>query len=246
MSGIMRRSRAFEATLLLLAAMIFDATALADPAHSPPGPALADAAEAFNRQAAARFREILAALAARNKLDDNRAILDRVRPIAAGLIAAAAGVRPETAGWSWEIHVTSDSSVAAFCMAGGKILVGSVFVERLELGDGELAMLLAHEIGHAVAGHRREAERGSMDSDVAEEARRTQTAVLQESEADGLGLRLACRAGWPASGLANFYEKLAAQESPGTFNSSHPPAASRVDAVKALLRDAGGKCPGTS
>ena len=62
---------------------------------------------------------------------------------------------------------------------------------------------------------------------------------MQENEADEIGMRLAYRAGWPASSLVSFYEKLAAQEPPGTFNSSHPTAALRVEAARAMARKLG-------
>ena len=196
-------------------------------------------ADPFHDQAATQYRAIVARLATSGRLDDDRAMLDRVRRISAGLIAAAAEARADTTAWSWEVHVTSDASTAAFCMAGGKLLVGSEFVKRLDLGDGELAMLLGHEIAHAVADHRREAERGGMEADPAQEIRRARIAVGQENEADEIGLSLAYRAGWPASGLATFYDKLAAEEGAGAFNSPHALAAARAAAARALVQKLG-------
>jgi len=199
--------------------------------------ALAQPADALRNEAAAQYRRILAGFSARGKLDDDAALLGRTRRISAGLIIAAADVRAETAAWSWEVHMTSDASTGAFCMAGGKVLVGGELVKRLGLSDGELAMLLGHEIAHAVAGHRREIPRMEMESDPAEDIRQIEIALMQEREADEIGMRLAYRAGWPASSLASFYEKLAAQEIPGTFNSSHPSAASRVTWARAMARE---------
>ncbi len=201
--------------------------------------AFAQPADAFRDEAAAQYRRILGGLSAKGKLDEEQAVLDRMRRVSRGLIIAAAEARPETAAWEWEVHVTSDASTGAFCMAGGKILVGSELVRRLGLSDGELAMLLGHEIAHAVAGHRREVSRAGMESDPAQEIRLAEIAVMQENEADRIGMRLAYRAGWPASSLVSFYEKLAAQETPGTFNSSHPSAASRVAFARAMAEELG-------
>lgn len=208
------------------------ATAFAQSTNLPRPPGIGTDAEAFRNEAAAQYRKILAGLSASGKLDDDKVMLERVRRVAGGLIIAAAEVRAETAAWSWEVHVTSDVSRGAFCMAGGKILIGSELVRRLALSDGELAMLLGHEIAHAVAGHRREVARGGMESDVAQEIRQAEIAVRQENEADEIGMRLAYRAGWPASSLVGFYDKLAAEEAPGTFNSSHPSARSRADMAR--------------
>ncbi len=193
-----------------------------------------DDGDAFRSAAAVQYRKILASLASNGRLDDEAALLARSRRVAAGLITAAGEARPESAAWSWEIHVTSDVSRGTFCIAGGKILVASEIVNRLELDDGELAMLLGHEIAHAVADHRREAARVAMDADPAQEVRAAEIAVMQEDEADRIGMRLAFRAGWPAASLVSFFDKLAAQEPPGTFNSSHPAAAAR--AATALSR----------
>jgi predicted Zn-dependent protease len=193
---------------------------------------------AFLDAAAAHYGKILAALAAKGKLDDDSALLARSRRIAAGLIAAAAEARPAVAAWSWEVHVTTDGSRGTFCIAGGKVLVGAQLVRQLELDDGELAMLLGHEIAHAVVDHRREAARATMDADAAQEVRAAEIAVMQEDEADRIGLGLALRAGWPAASLVSFFDKLAAQESPGTFNSSHPTAAARAATARARARAA--------
>ena len=196
-------------------------------------------ADAFRDEAAAQYRKILAGLSARGKLDDDEVLLGRVRRVAASLIIAATEIRAETSAWSWEVHVTSDVSKGTFCMAGGKLLIGGALVGRLGLNDGELAMLLGHEIAHAVAGHRREVARDGMEADAAQEIRQAEMAVRQENEADEIGMRLAYRAGWPASSLVSFYEKLSAEESPGTFNSSHPSAASRAVTARVLAQKLG-------
>ncbi len=193
----------------------------------------------YRSEAAASYRAILAGLAARGKLDDDDALLARVRRISPGLIGAAAQMRAETSAWSWEIHVTSDPSKGAFCMAGGKVLVGGALVRRLALTDAELAMLLAHEIAHAVADHRRAVSRLTMESDATEEMREAALALAQEDEADRIGIELAHRAGWPAAGLVSFFDKLVAQESAGTFSASHPSAAARAAAAHALARKLG-------
>src|SRR5471032_1950560 len=75
-----------------------------------------------------RYIDRVVELAAAGRLDDDRALLARLQTIGAGLIRAAAQIKPEAALWQWEFHTTSDPGVDAFCMAGGKVLVGSAFV----------------------------------------------------------------------------------------------------------------------
>jgi predicted Zn-dependent protease len=232
--GTVPRSHAGAAPclLFLVACQVAGATGEATAPAAQGGFAVLDGA--FQAQAAAAYRKSLERLSAQGRLDDDATLLGRIRRIAPGLIAAAAALRAETSGWSWEFHATSDPSAATFCMAGGKILVGGDMVRRLGLGDGELATLLGHEIAHAVAGHRRMAPRGGMDRDAAEEVREAEIAVRQETEADEIGMGLAWRAGWPTAEMVSFFDKLAAQEGSGAFSSSHASAAARASRAREI------------
>jgi predicted Zn-dependent protease len=182
------------------------------------------------------YARIIATYSARGALDDP-AMLARIRPITARLMRVIAAERPETAAWPWEVHVTSDPSVTAFCMAGGKVLVGAPFVRRLELGDPEVAMLIAHEMAHALADHRRaRAPATSTDVDPAGETRANQLAVAQEDEADRIGMRLAYRAGWRLADLIGFFDKLAASQAAGTFSTSHAAPAMRAATAREMAK----------
>src|SRR5258708_29914377 len=165
----------------------------------------------------AEYARIIATYSARGALDE-AAMLARVRSITERLVRTISAERPETAAWRWEVHVTSDPSVAAFCMAGGKVLVGAPFVRRLELSDAELAMLLAHEMAHALAGHRRARDSAaSTDADPAGEVRANQLAMAQEDEADRIGMRLAPPAGWAPARLVRFFDQEDASAPAGAF-----------------------------
>lgn len=197
--------------------------------------AVAEAASAqAMEQAHAQYRRILEVLAAAQRLDGDQALLERVRRILMGLARAAAATDPATAEWEWEAHITNDPGVDALCVAGGKVLIGSGFVARLELDDAELATLIAHEAGHAIADHRHPAPSGPMEMDVSERLRLLDIAFRREREADETGMRLAHRAGWPAEGIVRFYEKLAASQAQATYSSTHPHAASRLEHAREI------------
>lgn len=203
--------------------------------------ALAQAAAdyTFEAQAAVAYHRVLQRLSNAHRLDDDDALLSRVRADASRLIVAARAGHGRADGWSWEVHVTSDPTISAFCMAGGKILVGAAFVGGLRLDDDELAMLLAHEMAHALANHRRErAPVGGMEEGVAWDNRQAAAAFAQESEADRIGLSLAHDAGFSFPGLLGFFDKLAAAEPAGTFNSTHPSAAKRAEQARAWVAEA--------
>lgn len=192
-------------------------------------------------------------LASAGKLDQDRRLLARLRYIGAELMRVAIELKPEAAAWQWEIHTTSDADVDAICMAGGKILIGSAFVQRLQLTDGELATLLAHEVAHAVAEHHRETFSEAMlvnrlpavplevvmarlDSDLTLQIRLWRLSSLQESEADHLGMVLAYRAGWAAADIVSFYRKLAEGEAGALVSSAYPQYASRLSMAQGMAR----------
>jgi predicted Zn-dependent protease len=153
---------------------------------------------------------------------------------------------------TWEVHVTDDPTIEAESQAGGKLLVGRQFVERLQLDDGELAVLLAHEIAHVLAEHEREtlsealldsrrdlpldvvAER--LASDIPLQFRLSKLSAIQEREADQLGMLIAHRAGWPCSAMLTFYSKLSADSTVAALLASHPSGATRLSLAKGMSR----------
>src|SRR5450830_1167744 len=58
-----------------------------------------------------RYIDRVVELAAAGRLDDDRVLLARLQTIGAGLIRAAAQIKPEAALWQWEFHATSDPGV---------------------------------------------------------------------------------------------------------------------------------------
>ncbi|MRX09397.1 M48 family metalloprotease [Pseudoduganella sp. FT25W] len=184
------------------------------------------AAEPTQDEVMARAAAIYADRLGEFVIDRDPRFTARVRGVADVLIAQARRDYPETAGWAWEVHTTDDARQNADCMAGGKILVSQQYVERLGLGDAELAMLLAHEIEHAALHHnlleyqaalRLEpawAQRPfaeleyAVDNNAGLMAKLASLNYAQEEEADREGLRLAWRAGWPAAQLAGYFRKM--------------------------------------
>lgn len=187
------------------------------------------------------------------RLDDDERFGARVAALALPLIAQAKREFPESAAWDWELHTTTDGDANAFAMAGGKLLVSRAFVDQLALTDVELAMLLAHEIMHAVLRHnlkefdealRLEPERATQPYAEFEHAIEHDNALMrklasfnqrQELEADREGLQFAARAGWPPLALAVYFRKLAKHSHYPNFERfDHPSPASRWRAAREL------------
>ncbi len=203
--------------------------------------------------AAKIYEKHLTSLRASYRLDDNARFAARVAAIAWPLIEQAKRDYPESAGWAWELHTTSDAEENAFALAGGKLLIGAAYVDRLELKDPEIAMLVAHEICHAVLLHNlREHEEAirlepmwanrpyqeledATDNDTGLMRKLAAFDSLQEEEADREGMRLAARAGWKPSDLARFFRKLERHSNSPNFGSiSHPAPSLRARAAREL------------
>jgi Zn-dependent protease with chaperone function len=89
------------------------------------------------------------------KLNTDKALTARVKRVAQRLIAQTPVFRPDAAKWKWEVNVAQTQELNAYAMAGGKIMVYSGLVTRLQLTDDEMAAVIGHEIAHALREHSR-------------------------------------------------------------------------------------------
>lgn len=198
--------------------------------------------------AAKSYHKELHSLAARGRLDTDQQALKRVRRICSHLIAQAIILKPAAAKWPWEVHITNDPQIAAYSMAGGKLLVGTKFIQTYKLTDSELAVALAHEIGHVIAEHVREQVSlaasfepkvpnftitvadviNSMESDISVYLRLQPLSRLQEMEADDIGIELAARTGIYPAAIKSFYMKLARTDGGRSIFDTHGPSYQRV------------------
>ncbi len=175
----------------------------------------------------------------------------------------ANGLEKEIANFAWEFNLVQDKQVNAFCMPGGKIVVYTGLMP-LVASDDELAVVLGHEVAHAVAKHGNErlsqqmlAQAGANAAAAVvggedESSRGTAASVFglgaqvgvmlpfsrkHESEADYMGLALMTMAGYDPDAAVAFWKKMAAQGGSSTpaILSSHPSDAKRIaDLRKAL------------
>ncbi len=199
------------------------------------------------------YRDHMKELAGRYTLDPDPDFQKRIERIAKPLLEQAKRDYPEIAQWPWEIHTTSDVDENAYGMAGGRILVGQHYVKELDLSDTEVAMLLAHEMQHAIQKHNlKEALEAlrldpywrdrpyseledAIDNNFSLMRKLQDINIAQEAEADQEGLKLAVRAGWPSRALANYYKKAARNSKWSNFDSSsHPSPSSRWHASRKL------------
>lgn len=183
--------------------------------------------------------------------------LQRLRAIAQRIIPFAAQWNPRAAQWKWEVNLIGSQQINAFCMPGGKIAFFTGILDQLKLTDDEVAMVMGHEMAHALREHARarmakSAGTGAALSitaqllglgQVGDMAARAGTQLISlqfsrsdESEADLVGLELAARAGYDPQASVSLWTKMAAaSKNKGglSFLSTHPSGPDRIRTLQA-------------
>ncbi len=168
--------------------------------------------------------------------------------------------------FEWEFNVTEENTVNAWCMPGGKVMF---YTGILPICDGEdgVAVVMGHEIAHAIARHGNERMSQQMATQglgmgfsvllsekpaVAQQLFQTafgmgsQVGMLafsrsNESEADKLGLVFMTMAGYEPSKAVDFWSRMAANkggQAPPEFMSTHPSDERRIKDIQAYLPEA--------
>jgi predicted Zn-dependent protease len=206
------------------------------------------------------YTEMLKPYAEKGEIDNDPVLKNRVYKITGRLIAQAIKIRPETKNWDWSIKIIDDpETVNAWAMAGGKMALYTGLVEKIKPSDDELAQVLGHEIGHALAKHSAEKMSVAMASQVGVMAVGIATksnglaltgaslaAVLAvqmpnsrtaESEADRIGIELAAKAGYNPRAAVTLWQKMAnvGGKRPPEFLSTHPAPENREKNLASLI-----------
>jgi len=101
------------------------------------------------------------------KLSGDKALIRRVNDITERLVAQAIEWRPESAKWQWSVAVIDDpETVNAWCMAGGRMAIYTGLINQIQPTDDEIAQVMGHEIGHALANHTAEKMSVAMASSI--------------------------------------------------------------------------------
>ena len=175
----------------------------------------------------------------------------------------ANGLSAELSNFSWEFNLVKDNQVNAFCMPGGKIVVYEGLL-KLVSSDDELAVVLGHEVAHAVAKHSNESMSQQLmtqyGAQILTQALSNKSAAIQkagstiyglgaqygltlpfsrkhESEADYMGLIFMTMAGYDPNVAITFWQKMSVSGGAKVpeFMSTHPSDATRINDIKKIL-----------
>jgi predicted Zn-dependent protease len=176
------------------------------------------------------------------------------------------GLKSELEGYKWEFNLIDDKSVNAWCMPGGKVVVYTGLLPVTQ-NEAALAIVLAHEITHAVAHHGNErmsqvtiAQGLQVAGNIFTQNKQQANAIFnnvfapaaqigvllpnsrnQEYEADRFGLIFAAMAGYNPREAVPFWERMAAAGSnnkPPEFLATHPSDANRIAKIKTHMNEA--------
>ncbi len=194
---------------------------------------------------------------------DDYAPLIKLREIAKKIIPHTSRFNERASSWTWEVNLIGSKQINAFCMPGGKIAFYTGIITNLKLTDDEIAIVMGHEIAHALREHGRErvgkqrlAQGATMAASVLSAllgygnlgghlaSGASQLTLLKygrddETEADLVGLDLAARAGFdPRAGIV-VWQKMASvsKGQPAQFTSTHPSHATRIKEIQAHLKE---------
>ncbi|MBQ8674123.1 MAG: M48 family metallopeptidase [Bacteroides sp.] len=173
------------------------------------------------------------------------------------------GLASEVENFSWEFNLVKDSQINAFCMPGGKIVVYEGLM-NIVASDDELAVVIGHEVAHAVAKHSNERMSQQMltqyGAQILSQSLSKKSAAVQtlansvygigaqygvmlpfsrqhETEADYMGLIFMRMAGYDPDVAVNFWQKMSASGSSSVpeFMSTHPNDERRISDIQKAL-----------
>lgn len=223
----------------------------------------------MEQMAVSQYRQFLNESKVIPKTNDNAEMVKRVGQRIAKAITEyyqQKGIKNDIGNYKWEFNLVESKEVNAWCMPGGKVVVYTGILPVTQNEDA-LAIVLGHEITHAVAGHGRERMSQEMLAQGIQVAGNValgtnpktvnifnnvygpaaQVGVLlpnsrnQEFEADHYGLIFAAIAGYNPQEAIPFWTRMAnlsKGNAPPVFMSSHPADADRIKKLQELMPEA--------
>ena len=183
--------------------------------------------------------------------------LQRLQKIGQRLVPFAAQWNDRSQQWRWELNLITSKELNAFCMPGGKVVFYTGIIEQLKLTDDEIAMIMGHEMAHALREHARAriaksqgtstllslgsqllglGQLGDVAAGIGTQLITLRFSRDDETDADLVGLELAARGGYNPQAAVSLWQKMA-QAGGGAggpaFLSTHPSGPERIQQLQA-------------
>jgi len=211
-------------------------------------------AETLERSAAQQYQQMLEQARAKRALaPPEHPQLQRLHAIAKRLIPFAMPWNDRSRQWRWEVNLIGSQQINAFCMPGGKIAFYTGILDKLQLTDDEAAMIMGHEMAHALREHARErlaktqatnlgvrlgaqllglGDLGNAAAGLGAQLLTLKFSRSDETDADLVGLELAARAGYRPDASVSLWQKMGkasgSQQAGLAFLSTHPSGPDRI------------------
>jgi predicted Zn-dependent protease len=215
-------------------------------------------AQQLEQQASGQYEQMKREAAAKRALGPgDHPQVRRLRAIAERIIPFAARWNPRAQQWQWEVNLIGSRQINAFCMPGGKIAFYSGILDQLKLTDDEVAIVMGHEVAHALREHARERmAKGELTQlgatllgqfvgggryagafDMGGKLLTLKFSRDDETEADVVGLDLAARAGFDPRAGVTLWQKMtsANRGAPPQWLSTHPSGNNRIHEIEKHL-----------
>lgn len=216
-------------------------------------------ADTLENSARQQYSQVLAEAKAKGALAPaDHPQLQRLHMIAKRLIPFTSQWNPRAREWKWQVNLIGSKQLNAWCMPGGKIAFYTGIIDQLQLDDDQIAMIMGHEMAHALREHARErlaktqatsavislgsallglGQLGNLAADLGGQLLTLKFSRDDESEADLVGLEIAARAGYRPEASVELWKKmLSANNGKGPeFLSTHPSGNNRIHELEANL-----------
>ena len=215
-------------------------------------------AEELENAASQQYAELLAEAGGKGALAPaGNPQLQRLQRIAAKLVPQTAQWNDRSRQWRWEVNLIGSKQINAFCMPGGKIAFYTGILDQLRLSDDEAAMIMGHEMAHALREHARAriaksqgtgtllslgaqllglGQLGNVAANLGTQLLTLKFSREDETDADLVGLELAARGGYNPQASVSLWEKMG-QAGGGaggpSFLSTHPSGPQRIQQLQA-------------
>ena len=215
-------------------------------------------ADTLEKSAQQQYGQMLAEARSKGALaPEGHPQLVQLRQVAHKLIPFTSPWNERARQWRWEVNLIGSRQVNAFCMPGGKIAFYSGILDQLQLSIDEIAMIMGHEMAHALREHARErvaktqatslglslgaqllglGELGNVAANLGTQLLSLKFSRSDESEADLVGLELAARAGYNPQASVSLWRKMGQATGGGggglEFLSTHPSGPQRIEELQ--------------